>query len=520
MGYKKITKFDLFYWIDASNIETKEKDILKTKINKIETGDNGKLFKDLPDTYPICTEYKNGVSCLYVLNKWYYGEEKKKSIFDLMLKRSEWKERLLTQLKKFASEIEAVSIDQSIDEAKNYLEYNKLQRIKQGRVFNVITIFCVLIALALLCLVMADAIVAFDNESIIYKFITPGATICGILDFIFGILFFRKERAEDDRERFLMLAIAKDQKKSLQDENDFLTKNNDKLEKEVAKLQGTNEELQGTNEELRGTNEELRGTKEKLEKEVEKLQGTNEELRGTKEKLEKEVEKLKSTSEIVAGQQEKLEQKEAKLGICEQCHVPLENDCNVCGHKNYPGMKGTVNKDYIDHGLNPNKAEQDCKSYNWTLKKNGECNYTVIFNNNIIILSAEARNICNNSYSERLAAPKYVKKIVFNAHVKNVKLKEDEKANCKNIKAYYENIQNIFPEVEIVAFAQPERCNGEIIKQYKLGENIFNGLYGKVNVKGLEYIAKAEKGCFGGWDREYCRYMKLECDGQECFQTD
>ena len=131
MGYKKITKFDLFYWIDASNIETKEKDILKTKINKIETGDNGKLFKDLPDTYPICTEYKNGVSCLYVLNKWYYGEEKKKSIFDLMLKRSEWKERLLTQLKKFASEIEAVSIDQSIDEAKNYLEYNKLQRISR-----------------------------------------------------------------------------------------------------------------------------------------------------------------------------------------------------------------------------------------------------------------------------------------------------------------------------------------------------------------------------------------------------
>ena len=512
MWYNGITKFDLFNWIDESNIETNEKNDLKTRINTIVRGDGG-LFEDLPDTYKINIGSKNGVSCLHVLNKRRYGEEKKKSIFDLMLKRLEWKERLLTQLKEFASKIKAVSIDESIKNTESYLAYRKLVRRKLERVFNVVSIICALMALALFGMVIADAIVSFDNDGIIYKIITPGTTMCGILDFIFGVCFANIERAEDDRERAFMVAIANDQKKSLQDANDSLTKNNDeykennyKLEKEVGKLQGTNEELQRT--------------KEKLEKEVAKLQGTNEELLGTKEKLEKEVEKLKSTSEIVAGQQEKLEQKEAKLGICEQCHVPLENDCNVCGHKNYPGMKGTVNKDYIVHGLNPNKAEQDCKSYNWTLKKNGECNYTVIFNNNIIILSAEARNICNNSYSERLAAPKYVKKIVFNAHVKNVKLKEDEKANCKNIKAYYENIQNIFPEVEIVAFAQPERCNGEIIKQYKLGENIFNGLYGKVNVKGLEYIAKAEKGCFGGWDREYCRYMKLECDGQECFQTD
>ena len=186
----------------------------------------------------------------------------------------------------------------------------------------------------------------------------------------------------------------------------------------------------------------------------------------------------------------------------------------VCGHKNYPGTTGAVNKDYIVRGLKPNRAEQDCKSYNWTLKKNGECNYTVIFNNNNIILSAEAGNICNNSYQLRLTNIIYVKKIVFNTHVINVKLKKDGEDT------YYNNIKDIFPKVEIVAFAQPNPNKGKIRKQYELGENIFNHLYGEVNVKGLEYIAKAEKGCFGGWDLAYCSYMKLECEGQECFQTD
>ena len=469
MWYNGITKFDLFNWIDESNIETNEKNDLKTRINTIERGDGG-LFEDLPDTYKINIGSKNGVSCLHVLNKRRYGEEKKKSIFDLMLKRSEWKERLLTQLKEFASEIKDVSIDESIEKTKKYLAYRKLVRRKLERVLNVVAIICALMALPLFCMVIADAIVSFDNDGIIYKFITPATTLCGILDFIFGVYFANIERAEDDRERAFMVAIANDQKKSLQDANDFLTKNNVeykennyKLEKKVEKLQGTNEELQRT--------------KEKLEKEVEKLQGTNEELRGTKEKLEKEVEKLKSTSEIVAGQQEKLEQKEAKLGICEQCHVPLGQVCNICGHKHStPSLQDGENA-YIHKDNNANTH-----------------GYRVIEVGNEAILVCDAEMINLESIYDKSRSSDIdsscriledhinsVKKIVFTEEVKNIIL--SKKADTKNVK-------DLFPGVKIVGFAKPQ--NGS--RQYHLGENVFAGVEG-IEIIGSEYIVE-EGNCF------------------------
>ena len=473
MGYKKITKFDLFYWIDASNIETKEKDILKTKINKIETGDNGKLFKDLPDTYPICTEYKNGVSCLYVLNKWYYGEEKKKSIFDLMLKRSEWKERLLTQLKKFASEIEAVSIDQSIDEAKNYLEYNKLQRIKQGRVFNVITIFCVLIALALLCLVMADAIVAFDNESIIYKFITPGATMCGILDFIFGILFFRKERAEDDRERFLMLAIAKDQKKSLRNTNKKLEQrnkeyesNNNNLNKQVEELRISNKEYESNNnnlnkqvEELRISNKEYESNNNNLNKQVEELRKKNDELTDT-------INKAKGIGEICSLQQEKLEQKEANLGICEQCQVPIRNICKICGH-----VKGSE------------------ISNKWSSVATDGKNYKIIedIDNNWLTIVFTGKDIVLDKELESIPGTTKIDHIIFTNNVDTIRLSEEIK---------YNNLRSLVPSLLAVGFAKPT----EACKRYKLYGPIFKDMGDlKDSILGLEYVENADKDCFEGW---------------------
>lgn len=440
-------------------------------------------FGELPDgmILDVNTDQGKGVECLIGKYRRYYSKIRKQSLIDLYLSKEDGAERLKEDINEFCQQFK------SYDNIENFINGVKEENEKRSAKRTMRQIFGALVLGVVLLIGLSSILSTLigdpaDETSQILS------ACCGGFDLIVGIVFFILERIEDSNEKEREEKISNAQSKLFKAVKDAkIAAEDSKIAAEEAK---TAAEDSKTTAMLNIESIQISG------KLGDTLNSTFSEMHGTFKEIKKERE---------------------NLGICEQCHVPLENDCNVCGHKNYPGTTGAVNKDYIDCGLNPNKAEQDCKSYNWTLKKNGECNYTVIFNNNNIILSAEACNICNNSYPERLAAPKYVKKIVFNAHVKNVKLKEDEKANCKNIKAYYENIQDIFPEVEIVAFAQPERCNGEIIKQYELGENIFNGLYGKVNVKGLEYIAKAEKGCFGGWNPKYC--MGLDCEGKECFQT-
>lgn len=486
MWYNGITKFDLFNWIDESNIETNEKNDLKTRINTIERGDGG-LFEDLPDTYKINIGSKNGVSCLHVLNKRRYGEEKKKSIFDLMLKRSEWKERLLTQLKEFASEIKAVSIDESIKKTKSYLTYRKLVRGKLERVFNVVSIICALMALPLFCMVIADAIVSFDNDGIIYKFITPATTLCGILDFIFGVYFANIERAEDDRERAFMVAIANDQKKSLQDANDSLTKNNDEYKENNYKL---NEQV----EEMKRSNKEYESNNSKLNEKVEELTKKNNELTDI-------INKAKGIGESYSLQQEKLEQKEVKLRICEQCHVPLEKVCNVCGHKNGMAYYDEADNAYVKRAENNNGAL--CGD-GWIAIRDtidGTAEYTIIFSKENVILGNELKNEITWR-NGGVGGFDYVRKIVFNQHVKTIELESSRGT-----------IENVFRNIALVAFAEPDDNK----QRYQLGKNIFSGLYGVVEVKGLEYIAKAEEGCFAGWDQEYCRLAGLNV-GQKCFK--
>lgn len=485
MWYNGITKFDLFNWIDESNIETNEKNILKTRINIIKIGDGG-LFKDLPDTYKINIGSKNGVSCLHVLNKRRYGEEKKKSIFDLMLKRSEWKERLLTQLKEFASEIKAVSIDESIENAKVYLEYRKLVRRKLERVFNVVAIICALMALALFCMVIADAIVSFDNDGIIYKIITPGATMCGILDFIFGVCFANIERAEDDRERIFMLAIARDQKKSLRNTNKELEQRNKEYE-------SNNNNLNKQVEELKTSNKKYESNNSKLKEQVEELTKKNNELTDT-------INKAKGIGESYSLQQEKLEQKEEKLRICEQCHVPLEQVCKVCGHKNGMAYRDDADNAYV-------KRAEDNKDAlcggGWLAIKDvidDTAEYTIIFSKENVILGKELENEITSRH-RGVGGFEFVRKIVFNQHVKTIQLENS-----------HGTIENVFKNIALVAFAKPDDNK----QRYNLGKNIFSGLYGVVEVKGLEYIAKAEEGCFAGWDKEYCRLAGLNV-GKKCF---
>ena len=481
MWYNGITKFDLFNWIDESNIETNEKNILKTRINIIKRGDGG-LFKDLPDTYKINIGSKNGVSCLHVLNKRRYGEEKKKSIFDLMLKRSGWKERLLTQLKEFASEIKVVSIDESIKKTESYLAYRKLVRRKLERVFNVVTIICALMALVLFCMVIADAIVSFDNDGIVYKIITPGATMCGILDFIFGVCFASIERAEDDRERIFMLAIARDQKKSLRNTNKELGQrnkeyesNNNNLNKQVEELKTINKKYESDNSKLNEQVEELKTINKKYESNNSKLNEQVEELTKKNNELTDIINKAKGIGESYSLQQEKLKQKEAKLGICEQCHVPLGQVCNVCGHKYSTPLPMEKENVYIQ-------------------KKSDEFGYRVIQVDKevaILVCDAEKINLSNilimsgnddvdDLHRIRPNNVSWVKRIVFTSAVQNIVL--DDNGSTDSLKS-------LFPGVNIVGFAKPE----EGLKQYHLGKNVFNKV-NDIEIIGLEYIAEGEAG--------------------------
>ncbi len=489
MWYNGITKFDLFNWIDESNIETNEKNDLKTRINTIVRGDGG-LFEDLPDTYKINIGSKNGVSCLHVLNKRRYGEEKKKSIFDLMLKRLEWKERLLTQLKEFASKIKAVSIDESIKNTESYLAYRKLVRRKLERVFNVVSIICALMALALFGMVIADAIVSFDNDGIIYKIITPGTTMCGILDFIFGVCFANIERAEDDRERIFMLAIARDQKKSLRNTN--------------KELEQRNKEYESHNNNLNKLVEELKTSNKKYDSKLKEQKVLVEELTKKNDELTDTINKAKGIGESYSLQQEKLEQKEVKLRICEQCHVPLEKVCNVCGHKNGMAYYDEADNAYVKRAKNNNGAlcgdgwlaiRDDIDGTDDTAE------YTIIFSKQKVILGKKLSD--EITLRDRgVGGLDYVRKIVFNQHVKTIELESSRGT-----------IENVFRNIELVAFAKPDDNK----QRYQLGKNIFSGLYGVVEVKGLEYIANAEEGCFAGWDQEYCKLAGLNVE-QKCFK--
>ena len=281
-------------------------------------------------------------------------------------------------------------------------------------------------------------------------------SICGIIDFGLGVGFFWYERASDK-------------------EMDEKTGAIEDLTKNYYEIAGRLENATERNEQLADRNKQLTDRQEQLTDRQEQLT----------DRQEREIESLR---------------------ICKQCHVPLENYCNVCGHKCYPEESGTIDGDYTSPGITKRKKEQESKSYNWTLK---ECigGFTVIFNNKHIVLKTESIKLqeSSNKIKGRLADLSCVKKILFNTHVKTVKLTEDSDLTG------YQSIRDIFPNVEIVAFAQPDpdKDAGDIYRQYELGKNIFKNLYGTVKVRGLEYIAKRGEDCFDGWGNDYLRTAGL-----------
>ena len=424
-----------------------------------------KTFEELPKDIilDVNAGSKNGVEWLIGKYKRYYSKKRKQSLFDLDLKKEGEVKKLIESIRRFCRQFNGN------DDVKNFIEGVKDENEKRSTsriaVRWGVTIALLVIGFtALFSNFFVPIEIIIDNVTIQIGELL--ATLCGILDFMLGIIFAWREYKEDESERLILNKV-----------ENALTEFKEVVPKVVDDVKGAASDVK-----IATANAKI--------------------ISDDYGKKIKEVEKVRES-----------------LKICKQCHVPLENDCNVCGHKNDPEMMRSIDTtDYISRGKKSKKIEKDpnpgnwtIKSCNWTIKECGEGCYTVIFNNKNIVLKTEQVKMCTDQ--DGLTDEKYVKKIVFNEYVKTVRLKDDDDTTD------YQNIRGIFSKVEIVAFAQPtpNKETGQIIRQYKLGKDIFKELEGKVNVKGLEYIAKAEEGCFAGWDEEYCRLAGLNV-GQKCFK--
>lgn len=435
-------------------------------------------FGELPGgmILDVDTDHGKGVECLIGKYRRYYSKIRKQSLIDLYLSKEGGADRLKKDINKFCQQFK------SNDDVKEFIngvkDENEKRSTSRKAVRWGVTIALLFIGFtALFSNFFVPIEIIIDNETI--QLGELAATLCGILDFMLGIMFAWWEYKDDEKERSILKQI-----------ENALAEFNEVVPKVVGDVKGA-------------ANDAKMATKkaENITNAAENITNTAKSISDDYGKKIKEVEKVRES-----------------LKICEQCHVPLENDCNVCGHKNDPEMRRSIDTtDYIIRGIKSKKIKNDSnpsnwtiKSCNWTIKECGEGCYTVIFNNENIVLKTEQVKMCNDQNG--LTDAKYVKKIVFNEYVKTVRLKYDEDTTD------YLNIRGIFPKVEIVAFAQPtpNKETGHIIRQYKLGKDIFKKLHKTVNVKGLEYIAKAEEGCFAGWDKEYCRLAGLNVD-PKCF---
>ena len=449
-----------------------------------------KTFEELPKDIilDVNAGNKNGVEWLIGKYKRYYSKKRKQALFDLDLKKDGEVVKLIESIKHFCQQFA------NYEEIKNFIDgvgKENEERSSKGRKKRLNVFFGVLIVLLGLGIssLLYNLIKGVENE--VTQIL---ATVCGILDFICGIVFFIDEKREDEEEKEREEKISNAQSELFNAVRS--AKAAAMLSEEAARLTSKlGDTLSNTTDKLNSTlDSTLRQTStinENLNDTINKTSKANTELGTILKKLTKKTEKAKK----------KLEIERENLRICEQCHVPLENYCNVCGHRNDPSMTITT----IDRYWQQTNSDDD----GWKVIKNEPYNeFTIIFYKKEVTLDSECRNIFSDNVQDKpgLATIGYVKKILFTNMVNNITIKDD-----------LLTIKGIFQNVQLVAFAKPN-CDqyGNVSKQYELGENIFAFLQNSIKVKGLEYIKSAGKGCFAGW-KDYCMSVGLQFD-HTCFE--
>lgn len=422
-------------------------------------------FGELPGgmILDVNTGQGKGVECLIGKYRRYYSKIRKQSLIDLYLSKEDGAEQLKKDINKFCQQFESYDkIEQFINGVKEENEKRSAKRTMRQIFGAFVLVVVLLIGLSsILSTLIGDP--ADETSQIL-------SACCGGFDLIVGIVFFAIERYEDKKEKEREEKISSAQSElfdavkaaqtaaTLSIEAAVLTKKlGDTLSSTTDKLNST---LTSTLCQTSTINENLNAT-------INKTNTANTDLGKILTELTKKTEKAK----------EKLEIERENLGICEQCHVPLGQVCNICGHKHStPSLQDGENA-YIHKDNNANTH-----------------GYRVIEVGNEAILVCDAEMINLESIYDKSRSSDIdsscriledhinsVKKIVFTEEVKNIIL--SKKADTKNVK-------DLFPGVKIVGFAKPQ--NGS--RQYHLGENVFAGVEG-IEIIGSEYIVE-EGNCF------------------------
>lgn len=468
-----ISKNELLKGINNSNYTSKEQLLNDIKVTptQIKGNDNNYVtFGELP--YDMILDVnaggKEGVECLIGKYRRYYSKIRKQSLIDLYLSKEDGADLLKKDIENFCQQFKSYDdIEEFINGVKGENEKRSAKRTMR-KIF-----FAVLLGVVLL----------IGFSSILYTLIGDPAdetsqilsACCGGFDLILGIVFFGIEKHEDKEEKEREEKISNAQSelfKAVRSANAAAM-----LSKEAAQLTSKlGDTLSSTTDKLNSTltstlcqtseiNETLNAT-------INKTSKANTDLGTILQELTKKTEKAKKELEI----------ERENLGICEQCHVPLGQVCNICGHKYSTPLPMEEENVYIQ-------------------KKSDEFGYRVIQVDNVAILVCDAEKInlsnilkmsgnddVDDPYRIRPKNVSWVKRIVFTSAVQNIIL--DDNGSIDSLKS-------LFPGVNIVGFAKPE--NG--LKQYHLGKNVFNKM-NDIEIRGLEYIAAGDAGCFGSWKRD------------------
>ena len=458
---------ELLKGINNSNYTSKEQLLNDIKVTptQIKGNDNNYVtFGELPGDMilDVNTGKGNGVNCLIGKYRRYYSKIRKQSLIDLFLSKEDGAEQLKKDIYNFCQQFKSYEeIEMFINGVKDENKERSAKRTMRKIFFAV----------------LLGGFLAIGFCSIMYTLIGDPtdetsqilSACCGGFDLILGIVFAFLERHEDKKEKEREEKISNAQSKLFAAVKEARTAA--MLSNEAAQLTSKlGDTLSSTTDKLNSTltstlcqtstiNENLNAT-------INKTNEANTDLGKILTELTNKTERAKKELEI----------ERENLGICEQCHVPLGQVCNVCGHKYSTPLPMEKENVYIQ-------------------KKSDKFGYRVIqVDKEVAILVCDAEEInlkkiyetsqntdIGNSYRIRPSKISWVKRIVFTSAVQNIVL--DDNGSTDSLKS-------LFPGVNIVGFAKPE--NG--LKQYHLGKNVFNKMT-DIEIIGSEYIVE-EGNCF------------------------
>lgn len=273
-------------------------------------------FGKLPDEMILDVDAggKKGVKCLVGKYKKYYSKRRKQALIDLYLSKGGTPKELKADIRDFCEQFK------DYDDVKAFISGVKEESKKcsKKRTIRQIAFACVL-GLALL----------IGVGSIIFSIVSPDsyesnilAAACGGLDLMLGIVFFILERIEDSNEKEREEKISNAQSELFAAVKEAKTAA--MLSNEAAQLtRELGKTLSSTTSELKCTLSNTTCINNELKKTISTTSNANTNLGTILQELTKKTEKAKKELEI----------ERENLGICEQCHVPLGQVCNICGHK-------------------------------------------------------------------------------------------------------------------------------------------------------------------------------------------